>query len=601
MNPEPSLRPYGDASPERGGPSPHLSDYWQVVLRRLWLVLLVFGVTTASAIFAVSRHRVYYQSRTSIQVNDPLQPARGLVQPSRISSMEIFVDPIESEIQVLRSTPIATAVVDSLGLRLRSASSDQVRSDLFLDARVGRTTPDQRFQLVYDGAGLSAQLRTLDGTAVGTAAVGSRLESPSLSFTLQPPPEEARVYELDLVSAAAVASEVMGNLSAAPRRSTNLIDVYFLAPDEVIAPRILNAAVAELRQRGAERAARRATGDINFVEQRLDSARVQLVRSAAQIRAFKQSGAYSNLSAQEQQLVTRIQNLDERLRTFDERRSALADVEQDLRARGPALADLSAVTARLPEGAVPQVRRLVEQLQEKRAELRSLLAEEQLANEHPRVRFAEGEIVSIGTRLLDAVEASIRVLGDQIADLGAEGERIRRDRQQFPELENQLQSLEEQRTIDQQSFSFLQSQLYQAQIARAAIGPYVEVIDPAIGAVPVDPRGRMNRCAGRPAWHDPRRRGRVLPRVPGPHRTHELGCRDPARPPSAGHHPTAASRRPGRRGPGGAPEFAAGGGSGSARPRGGGISQPAHESDVHEHRGGPDPLDHFHQRRPGRG
>jgi hypothetical protein len=51
MNPEPSLRPSGDAPTERGGASPHLSDYWQVVLIRLWLVLLVFGVTTASAIF----------------------------------------------------------------------------------------------------------------------------------------------------------------------------------------------------------------------------------------------------------------------------------------------------------------------------------------------------------------------------------------------------------------------------------------------------------------------------------------------------------------------------------------------------------------------
>ena len=179
-----------------------------------------------------------------------------------------------------------------------------------------------------------------------------------------------------------------------------------------------------------------------------------------------------------------------------QRRSALADVEQDLRARGPALADLSIVTARLPAGAVPQVSRLVEEIREKRAELRSLLTEEQLASEHPRVRFVESEITSIGTRLLDAVEASIEVLGDQIAEQGAEGERIRRDRLKFPELESQLQSLEEQRTIDQQSFSFLQSQLYQAQITRAAIGPYVEVIDPASGAVSVDPRGRVNVVVG---------------------------------------------------------------------------------------------------------
>ena len=75
MNPEGTLRPYGDApAPERSSSSsPHLSDYWQVVVRRLWLVLLVFGVTTASAIWAVSRQRVYYQSHLSLQVNDPAQ------------------------------------------------------------------------------------------------------------------------------------------------------------------------------------------------------------------------------------------------------------------------------------------------------------------------------------------------------------------------------------------------------------------------------------------------------------------------------------------------------------------------------------------------
>ena len=489
MNPEPGLRPYGDAPPERSGSSPHLSDYWQVVARRLWLVLLVFGVTTASAIWTVSRQRVYYQSHLSLQVNDP-------VQPGRISGLDIFVDPIESEIQVLRSTPIATAVIDSLGLRLRPASPDRLRSDLFRDVRVERGAPEQRFELAYDGEGRNAQLRTMDGAELGAAPVGSRLETPSLSFTVLPPPEEARVYAVDLVAQAIVTAEIVGNLSASPRESTNLIDVYFLALDSIIVPHVLNVAAAELRKRGADRVARRATADIDFVGQRLDSARSQLTRSASQIRAFKQSGAYSNLSVQEQQLVTRIQNLDEQLRTLDERQSALAQVERDLVARGPAQADLSAITAKLQEGAVPQVRRLVDEIQDQRGELRSLLTEEQLASEHPRVRFVESEITSTGNRLLEAVRASILVLGEQIADQGAEGQRIRRDRQRFPELENQLQVLEQQRTIDQETFSFLQSQLYQAQITRAAIGPYVEVIDPATLATAVDPRGRVNVVLG---------------------------------------------------------------------------------------------------------
>lgn len=361
MNPEPSLRPYGDAEPERTGSTPHLSDYWQVVSRRLWLVLLVFGVTTASAIWAVSRQRVYYQAHLSLQVNDPAQPARGLVTPGRISGIDIFVDPVESEIQVLRSSPIAAAVADSIGLRLQPASPDLVRSDLFREVRVDPSAPDGRFELAYDREGGAAVLRTPQGEVLGTAPVGQRIETPLTSFTVRPPPQEARVYTIAVVPKNAAVAEISGNLSATPRENTNLIDVYFLAPDEVIAPQVLNSVASELRQRGAERVARRATADIDFVEQRLDSARLQLDRSAADIRAFKQSAAYTNLSTQEQQLVNRIQSLDEQLRTLDERSRALSQIERELSARGPSQADLATVSATLPPGSSPEVRRLLDQ------------------------------------------------------------------------------------------------------------------------------------------------------------------------------------------------------------------------------------------------
>ena len=491
MNPASGLRPYGDLEPDRAGSSPHLSDYWQVVSRRLWLVLLVFGVTTASAIWAVSRQQIYYQAHVSLQVNDPAQPARG-----RISGIDIFVDPIESEIQVLRSSPIAQAVADSLGLRFRPSSGNLVRSDLFSDVRLASDAPEGHYELAYDLAGGGAALRTAQGEVLGRAPIGQRVETAFLAFTVHSPPQEARVYGVDIMPRSMVVGEIAGNLSATPRESTNLIDVYFLSPDPAIAPHVLNAAAAELRRRGAERVGRRATADIEFIEQRLDSARRQLDRSAADIRAFKQSAAYTSLSSQEQQLVNRMQTLDEQLRALDERRNALSQIKVELSVRGPAGADLAAVSATLPAGGSPEVRRLLDQIGQKRTELRALLTEEQLAAEHPRVRFVESEIASLGSQLLDAVRASLEVMGQQAREYAAESQRIRSERQRFPDLENQIQTLEEQRTIDQQTFSFLQSQLYQAQITRAAISPYVEVIDPAAGAAAIDPRGRMNVLLG---------------------------------------------------------------------------------------------------------
>ena len=43
---------------EPSGAAPHIWDYWHVITRRLWLVLLIFGVTTASAIWAVSKQKM---------------------------------------------------------------------------------------------------------------------------------------------------------------------------------------------------------------------------------------------------------------------------------------------------------------------------------------------------------------------------------------------------------------------------------------------------------------------------------------------------------------------------------------------------------------
>ena len=129
----------------------------------------------------------------------------------------------------------------------------------------------------------------------------------------------------------------------------------------------------------------------------------------------------------------------------------------------------------------------------------------------------------MGNQLLEAVQASIQVLGDQARENTAEGERIRIDRQSFPDLGSQLQALEEQRSIDQQTFAFLQSQLYQSQITRAAISPYVEVIDPAEGAVPIDPRGRMNLLLGGLLGLILGVGAAFFLEYLGPHRTHQFG------------------------------------------------------------------------------
>ena len=60
MSDEAQRRAATSADSARLSATPHLSDYWQVVSRRLPLILTVFAVTTASTIWAVARQDTFY-------------------------------------------------------------------------------------------------------------------------------------------------------------------------------------------------------------------------------------------------------------------------------------------------------------------------------------------------------------------------------------------------------------------------------------------------------------------------------------------------------------------------------------------------------------
>ena len=290
---------------ELSGASPHISDYWHVITRRLWLVLLIFGVTTASAIWAVSKQRTIYETRATLQINDPLEVTRQLTVPRGVSRMSIFVDPIESEIQVLASAQVARSVVHHVGMRLRPENPNLVRSDLFVDAWIDPEAPDGVLDLVYDVDGTEAQIFDGTGYFVAAGPVGTELDGGWLRLRTQLPPGEARRYRLVIHPVLAVQGEVQGRLAAATLESTNIIQVSYRSPDPILAPKILNGATVALQSFGEARVRQQAERDLAFIEQRLDSALSQLQSSSRAIRRFKESASFTTLTIQEQQLLNR--------------------------------------------------------------------------------------------------------------------------------------------------------------------------------------------------------------------------------------------------------------------------------------------------------
>ncbi|RMH14202.1 MAG: polysaccharide biosynthesis tyrosine autokinase [Gemmatimonadetes bacterium] len=495
MDRQPDLRPPLDS--ELLSASPHLSDYIQVVTRRLWLVLLIFAVTTASAIWAVSRQKTLWRSEMAVQVTDPLERARSLTSPTRVSGMDIFVDPMQSQIEVLQSRSIAERVADELGLRLRRRGTNTVRSELFSDAVVTDEAEPGWYELRYSADGASAALvHAPTGDTVGTADAGEVLEAPGLRFVLKRAPEEFRTYLLEVVpSVAQVASEV--RLVGTAREQTNIIDIYLTHEDPELAPKMLGAAARALSEFGARQVRERAESDLEFAEAQLDSARNNLQRSFQKIREFKETEAFTNLTAEEQQLVQRRQDALERLQQLDDQRQALQNLMVDIQAAGVEGVDIVAFLAALPQGVNPQITAIAEDIRDKQDEIQRLLTEERVTPDHPRVQAIRTQLARDEGSLRDAVDRHLQGIDREMAEVRTELDRIQEAQRRFPQLQNRYDELDLQRSIDREMVLYLQSQLYQAQIlAQGAGDGFIDVVDPPGAPIEVTPRGKINLMLG---------------------------------------------------------------------------------------------------------
>jgi tyrosine-protein kinase Etk/Wzc len=494
---EPLLRPYGEPEPDSPSGTPHLSDYWQIITRRIWLVLAIFMVTTMAAIWAASKQQTYFQANASMQVNDPLEQSRLLTAGTRLTGMALVTDPVQSEIEVLTSARIAQDVVTALGLRLVSSDPDIARSDLMAEVWISDEVQDfTEFALVYDEPGEVAVLRWMDGTILGQAAVLDTLDAGMVRFQVLSPPESRRSYDLWVQNKQARANEIRAGIAAFPREATNFIDASYTGPDANLAPAIINTAGYALAQYGANRVRASAATERNFIQMQLDSARTTVQESQAAIRRFKESERFLNLTSDAQALVRQSEEINERIGETEDRRVRLMTIADKAARQDLDDADLVALEAQLGESMTPQMREMLDEIRERNADLRRVIQEERKTPDHPQAVALRSEIRILESQLAEAIGANQDVFAEEVVDLMARQDSIRSELDRFPSLQTDLAGLELKANTDRATYEFLLSQLYQAQITEAAAEPYVQLIDPAFGTQPILPRGRLNVLLG---------------------------------------------------------------------------------------------------------
>ncbi|MBI4520021.1 MAG: polysaccharide biosynthesis tyrosine autokinase, partial [Gemmatimonadetes bacterium] len=125
-----------------------------------------------------------------------------------------------------------------------------------------------------------------------------------------------------------------------------------------------------------------------------------------------------------------------------------------------------------------------------------ILTSGSLTPDHPEVQAIDQQIERAQRDLVEAVRSHLETLTRRLEDFSRQLQEVERRQRQFPGLESELQRLQLEQSVDQQTYQFILSQFYQAKIAEAVSSAYVDVIDPAVGATRIGPRGQLNMLLG---------------------------------------------------------------------------------------------------------
>ena len=361
----------------------HLWDYWLVVKRHRWLIAATFLAAVLMAGISTYSQPSIYSAETSLLIERQTPQVLGLqgAMPDYHDWDEY--DYYRTQYEILKSHSLAARVIHELDLA----------NDLAF------TGPNRRPGLI---ASTWATLKTFwTGKPVRPA-----VPFPSFLQETRSNGQEAGEVSTDPGLMGAYASM----MQIEPVRRTRLVRIAFHTTDPELSARLANAhATAYIRQGVQIRT--QASGDAEkFLEEKLIELKERLEKSEATLGLYRRDKQLVSLDADENMVVQRLSDLNQRLTQAEAQRIALEAQVHLIRKRA-----YDSLPAVLESALIQTLKNQVAQLDGQYAKLSS-----QFKPGYPRLVEVEAQLKGIQRRLNDEVRRVVQ--GLESAYLAAEGE-----------------------------------------------------------------------------------------------------------------------------------------------------------------------------------
>ena len=460
--------------------------------RRIVLISLVALACTAVAVWYATTRPVRYSSKATIRITDARRALTGGIEMAALERISgPTIDPVLSQMEVLRSRAVVERAVDASGLRLRTVT---VPAGVITDVRVAPSAPADTLRVRFEDTGYSVRGRA--GTA--RAAYGQPVNLGGVRFAVPRRPDQDQA-QLSVLSREGAVRGLLSGLSAQQRERTDVVELRYQSRDSLRAEEVLNNLLTTFQEVSAERAQLQSRRRRAFIEEQVratDSmvaaAQVQLSRFQQQQATFSSRERFSAGQQETMRLEVERDALDAERRTYE---GLLARVVRERTAEDKEALRVLAATPGV--AANPAVQQLYVQLSRYESARDSLLSGTRARSPNdPDVQRLISLIATTEGRIADAVRSQIASLAARVSALDELRGRTQARLSGMPDVQVEETRLVQQAATMQVMAEQLQGEYQRARIAEAVEVGQVELLDPASDATRLPTRGALYLIVG---------------------------------------------------------------------------------------------------------
>jgi succinoglycan biosynthesis transport protein ExoP len=491
---------------------PTLHDYISVIIERRWLVIICVAVATLGALITSLNLPKVYEARVRFKLD--------LSESKPVFFSEIYtpqrVDPVESQLEIIKSRTLARTVVEKLNLNFIVKNHEYYYFDgVYVDS----IFPPGKYNLKFDGQYFS--ILNKKANVIGSGQIGKLFDIGSLKFLIREKPREK--IEIVIKDVDKRAEELQKQTSASQIKNTYLVLLKAKSHSPELAADIANTLASKYKDYSLETIREAASISKDFIEEQIQGFGEELNKAEENLRQYKEKTGIFLLDESAKEIISSLAEFEaekeKAVVELHEVESAIKNMEEGL-AQDEATYGAYKMMASYPtisnSPIIIRLKERLKELEEQKHELQLtegknlelIEIENRIAKVAEDLKQATRNIVLAGPSIQDPIFQSIisKIISNETQAIALHSRIealisiIRRHNgrlNQLPEAEVNLAQLERQKLANEEIYTMLLGKLEESKIAEVMQISEARIIDRAtIPDRPVEPKPKQNTILG---------------------------------------------------------------------------------------------------------